>query len=167
MSEKKALKNMPIAMAFVGIIPVVLFAVSTVLLSSMLGERLLLAGAILCLLSGLVKSLGEIIFVLKKKSVEIFNTQSRFLIPLGVGIIAVCLFMNKDKEQFVYVFSCFKSFPADFFLISFGIGIGFMLLADFVLNHDDIRAEWIIRIINIVAQLVLLISVLIVVFFKY
>ena len=76
-------QDFSLGLALFDALPVILFGMGTWLLWKMTGNVIVLAGAVICFLSGMLKVLWKIIVVIRRKNVWPLFIQMRIGMPAG------------------------------------------------------------------------------------
>lgn len=76
------------ALALVALVPVVFFGLSAVRAGSLLHSALFVAGAVMCLISGVVKVLWKGIAAVTRRNIWPMFVQMRVFMPAGFALIA-------------------------------------------------------------------------------
>ena len=95
---KEEYKEYTHGLALFDILPVLLFLMSTVVIYSMFGSPVFLAGAIACFLGGLSKVLWKIIVVLKKKDTAALTGAFRILMFGGFGLMLLSVIISAVSD---------------------------------------------------------------------
>lgn len=150
-----------VALALVDALPVLCFGISMVLLGMVFQSALFIAGAVLCVLAGTGKVLWKLLLAVHRRDVAVLNRQFRFLMSGGFLLILLSLLVNRERISLSVVRENITAFPG---CILFGVGAaGLCLMGVLAIVLDkSIKANWIEQLINLVAQLSILMGVLLV-----
>ena len=151
-----------LALVFVDAIPVLFFALSTILIAARLKNFLFTAGAVLCFSAGFFKVLWKLIVVLHKKNVWLLFVQLRFLMPLGFLLMIFSIVGASFRSQIVWQAVAKKIFlfPQ---IIFFALGILGMILMGvfaFTLDGKNLKSNWIEQITNGISQICIFLGIL-------
>ncbi len=152
--------NFTLSLVIVDAIPVFFFGASAVVISLHFDSKLFLAGALLCLISGMVKVLWKLIVVTAHKNVWPLFLQMRILMPMGFLMILAALLVNHSKIRLASLAAAFCSFPSVIFFVAGIIGMIFMCIFAVKLDSSDLRANWIEQLTNGIAQICIFIGLL-------
>lgn len=149
-----------LSLAIVDAIPVVTFCISMLIIGKIIESKLFALGALLCFCAGAAKVIWKIIVVINKKNIWFFFVQMRIIMPIGLLIIIISLFINSGN--IAYLINGVTSMPSLLFFVFGLICMGLMLIFGFVLDGSKSKNNWIEQCTNIVAQLCFLIGLMIV-----
>lgn len=147
-----------VALTLVDLVPVVLFGLSAVRVGSLLHSGLFVAGAVVCLVSGVVKVLWKGIAAVAKRNIWPMFVQMRVLMPAGFALIVSALIVNRTKLNGAAILAGVTGFPACVFFGLGVLGMALMTVFAFRLDSSDPRANWVEQITNGIAQLCILIG---------
>lgn len=150
-----------VALALVDALPVLCFGISAVLLGMVFQSALFITGAVLCVLAGTGKVFWKLLLAVRRRDVAVLNRQFRFLMSGGFLLILLALLVNRGRISLSVVRENITAFPG---CILFGVGAaGLCLMGVLAIVLDkSIKANWIEQVINLVAQLSILMGVLLV-----
>ncbi len=149
-----------IGMAIVDALPVVCFSASMILVAQMYQSIIFMIGAILCVVAGLGKVLWKFILAITQKDVSILYRQFHFLMPAGFILMIISLVVKRPSWSVIWV--NVSSFPCN---ISFLIAIVAFVIMGILgakMDSSDKKANWIEQIVNLVAEVCILIAVIII-----
>jgi len=158
-------KDYTIGLALVDLAPVLLFLMSGLIMYSMYGSPLLLAGVIACFTGGLCKAVWKIIIVIKRKDFASLTRAFHILMPAGF-ILMILSVPAGGKAAFSGLWRAVTMMPAS---VLFAAGFALMCLMGYLGSHMDssARSNWIEELINTLAQLAVLAGVIVVYFGTY
>lgn len=88
MTKNTVSEGLSAALALVDLVPVVFFGLSAVRAGSLLHSALFVAGAVVCLVSGVVKVLWKGIAAVTRRNIWPMFVQMRVFMPAGFALIA-------------------------------------------------------------------------------
>lgn len=147
-----------VALALVDLVPVVFFGLSAVRAGSLLHSGLFVAGAVVCLVSGVVKVLWKGIAAVAKRNIWPMFVQMRVLMPVGFVLIAAALIVHRGDLSGAAILTGVTGFPACVFFALGALGMVLMTVFAFRLDARDVRANWVEQITNGIAQLCIFIG---------
>ena len=151
-----------ISLALVDMIPVVFFGLSAIRIGSLFSSTLFIIGAVVCLLSGVVKVLWKLIAAACQKNLWPLFVQMRICMPVGFFVMLLALLIDRARLDAAAALAGLVSFPACIF---FGLGVlGMVLMTVFAfrLDSSDPRANWLEQIVNGLAQACIFVGLLLV-----
>ena len=152
MTKDTVPQDFTLGLALFDAVPVILFGMATWLLWKMTGSVIVLAGAVICFLSGMLKVLWKVIVVIQQKNVWPLFMQMRIGMPAGfVLLILSPIFAFASGDLSFFLDGLLRPLPLLFILISV-IGMAGMILCSSKLDSSDLRANWIEQGCNTVAQ---------------
>lgn len=140
-------------LALVDFIPVIFFGVNAIIFGVIIKSPLVIAGAAIACISGVIKCLWKIIAALKQKNVWWMFLQMRIVMPIGMMVVILAAIFNSDKSVYPQMWQGILSFPECIF---FGVGVfSFVLMTifAFALDSKNVRSNWIEQITNSVGQI--------------
>ena len=90
-------QDFSLGLALFDALPVILFGMGTWLLWKMTGNVIVLAGAVICFLSGMLKVLWKIIVVIRRKNVWPLFIQMRIGMPAGFVLLILGMILCSSK----------------------------------------------------------------------
>ena len=145
-------QDFSLGLALFDALPVILFGMGTWLLWKMTGNGIVLAGAVICFLSGMLKVLWKIIVVIRRKNVWPLFIQMRIGMPAGFVLLIFGMILSfAARELDSFLSGLLRPMPLLFIVIS-AIGMMGMILCSSKLDSSDVRANWIEQGCNTVAQ---------------
>ena len=145
-------QDFTLGLALFDALPVILFGMGTWILWKMTGNTIVLAGAVICFLSGILKVLWKIIVVIKRKNVWPLFVQMRIGMPAGFVLLILGMILSfAAGDLSFFLRGLLRPMPLLFFVISV-IGMTGMILCSSKLDPSDVRANWIEQGCNTVAQ---------------
>ena len=157
MSEKLTKDSVPedftLALALVDAIPVIFFGANGIVLYRFFPYALLLAGAILSLISGLVKVLWKVIVVVKRRNVWPMFWQMRIFLPLGFALMVAAVVLHAGQIAWREFLTDLLSLPTVIFMGLGILGIVLMIVWAIVLDNGDKKANWVEQLTNGLSQL--------------
>ncbi len=151
-----------VSLALVDLIPVVFFGLSAIRAGRLFASTWFVAGAVICLVSGVVKVLWKLIAAEFRQNIWPLFVQMRVLMPVGFLLMLAALFIDRRNLNGGAILSGLAAFPACIF---FGLGaVGMVLMAIFAFRLDsgDPRANWLEQAVNGFAQACIFIGLLLV-----
>ena len=152
-------------LALVDLAPVLLFLLSGLIMYSMYGSPLLLAGVIACFTGGLCKAIWKIIIVIRKKDCTALTRAFHILMPAGFALMILSVPAG-GKPAFAGLWRSITMMPASVF---FAAGFALMCFMGYLGSHLDnsARSNWIEEVVNTLAQLAVLAGMIVVYFGTY
>ena len=151
-----------VPMALVDLVPVVFFGLSAVRLGSLFHSTLFVAGAVICLLSGVVKVGWKLIAAVSRKNVWPMFVQMRILMPVGLLALLAALAVDHDGLNGKAMLAGLTGFPACLFFLAGALGMVLMTVFAFRMDSSDPKVNWTEQIVNGLAQLCFFIGLLLV-----
>ena len=151
-----------VSLAVVDLIPVIFFGLSAVRIGQLFQSRLFLLGAIICLVSGVVKVLWKMIAAVSRKNIWPMFVQMRIFMPVGFLMLIAALIIGHEKLNGAAILAGLISFPACIFFAVGVIGMVMMTIFAFRLDSSDPRANWLEQAVNGAAQLCFFIGLMLV-----
>ena len=139
-------------MALVDLIPVVFFGLSAVRVGRLFQSALFVTGALICLLSGVVKVLWKLIAAVSRRNIWPMFVQMRIFMPVGFLLLLAALIAGRAKLCSAAILTGICGFPACVF---FALGAR-------RLDSSDPRANWLEQGVNALAQICIYIGLLLV-----
>ena len=130
-------------MAFVDLLPVVFFGLSAVKAGNLFHSGLFVAGAVVCLLSGVVKVGWKLIAAVSQRNIWPMFVQMRML--NGEAMLAKL-----------------SGFPACLFFLAGALGMILMLVFAFRIDSSDPKVNWMEQTVNSAVQICFSIGLLLV-----
>lgn len=160
MTKDTVPQDFTLGLALFDAVPVILFGMGTWLLWKMTGSVIVLAGAVICFLSGMLKVLWKIIVVIEQKNVWPLFIQMRGGMPAGFVLLILGLVLSFAAGNLSsFLRGLLRPMPLLFILISV-MGMAGMILCSSKLNSSDVRANWIEQGCNTIAQGAFFVSML-------
>ena len=151
-----------LSMALVDLIPVVFFGLSAIRAGSLFHSRLFVAGALVCLVSGLVKVLWKLIAAVSRKNIWPLFVQMRILMPMGFLILLAALIAGRANLHWPAILAGLTCFPACIFFGAGVLGMTLMFVFDFRMDSSDPKVNWLEQGVNGIAQLCFFLGLLLV-----
>lgn len=151
-----------VALALTDMIPVVFFGLSAVRIGSLFHSGLFIAGALVCLASGIVKVLWKLIAAVSRKNIRPMFVQMRIAMPIGFLILIAALITDRAKLGAEAILAGLCGFPACVFFGIGAIGMLLMIIFAFALDSSDSRSNWLEQTVNGAAQICFFIGLLLV-----
>ncbi len=151
-----------ISLALFDLVPVVLFGLCAIRAGSLFHSALFTAGAVVCLVSGIVKVLWKIIAAARKKNVWPMFLQMRIFMPIGFLAMLLALIVDHANLSSAAILAGITGAPACVFFALGAFGMILMCVFAVRLNSSDARSNWIEQITNSLAQLCFFIALLLV-----
>lgn len=135
-------------MAFVDLLPVVFFGLSAVKAGNLFHSGLFVAGAVVCLLSGVVKVGWKLIAAVSQRNIWPMFVQMRVLMPVGFLTIFAALIVDRAG-----LLAKLSGFPACLFFLAGALGMILMLVFAFRMDSSDPKVNWMEQTVNSLAQI--------------
>ena len=140
-------------MAFVDLLPVVFFGLSAVKAGNLFHSGLFVAGAAVCLLSGVVKVGWKLIAAVSKRNIWPMFVQMRILMPAGFLVLLAALIVDRAGLNGEAMLAGLTGFPACIFFLAGALGMILMTVFAFRMDSSDPKVNWTEQIINSLAQI--------------
>ncbi|MCD8103983.1 MAG: alpha/beta hydrolase [Lachnospiraceae bacterium] len=144
--------------ALVDALPVICFSISIALIASMYDSAVFLVGALLCIIAGLGKVLWKLILAAAHKDIQLLYRQFHYLMPGGFVLILLSLIISRPSLSELWKNS--SSFPCNILFLLAIVGFAVMGILGVKMSASDKRANWIEQLVNLAAQLCILLGVL-------
>ena len=151
-----------VPLALTDMIPVVFFGLSAVKLGSMLHSGLFIAGALICLVSGVVKVLWKLIAAVSGKNIWPMFVQMRIAMPIGFLLLPAALIAERANLRGEAILAGLLGFPACAFFGAGALGMILMMIFAFALDSSDVRSNWLEQSVNGAAQICFFVGLLLV-----
>ena len=151
MTKDTVPEGFSVVMALVDLIPVVFFGLSAVRVGRLFQSALFVTGALICLLSGVVKVLWKLIAAVSRRNIWPMFVQMRIFMPVGFLLLLAALIAGILLGIFLIMF--------------FALGaLGMVCMCVFArrLDSSDPRANWLEQGVNALAQICIYIGLLLV-----
>lgn len=142
-----------VKLALVDLIPVVFFGLSAVRVGSLFHSALFIAGAALCLVSGIVKVLWKGIVAVSGRNVWPLFVQMRVAMPVGFALLLAAVIAGRARLSGAAILAEVTGFPACIFFGLGVLGMALMTVFAFRLDSGDPRSNWLEQGVNGLAQL--------------
>lgn len=162
MTKDTVPEGFSVPMALVDLVPVVFFGLSAVRLGSLFHSALFVAGALICLLSGVVKVGWKLIAAVSGKNIWPMFVQMRILMPIGFLALLAALVADRDGLNGEAMLAGLTAFPACLFFLAGALGMVLMTVFAFRMDSSDPGVNWTEQIVNGLAQLCFFIGLLLV-----
>lgn len=162
MTKDTVPEGFSVPLAVVDLIPVVFFGLSAIRIGRLFHSTLFVIGALICLLSGVVKVLWKLVAAVKHRNIWPMFVQMRILMPVGFLLLLAALWIGRADLNGAAILAGLTGFPACIF---FGLGaLGMVCMCVFArrLDSSDPRANWIEQGVNGLAQACIFIGLLLV-----
>ena len=136
-----------VPMALVDLIPVVFFGLSAVKAGSLFHSTLFMAGATVCLLSGIVKVGWKLIAAVSQRNIWPMFVQMRILMPIGFLTMLIALVVDRAGLNGEAV-------------LAGALGMILMLVFAFRMDSSDLKVNWMEQAVNSLAQICFFIGLL-------
>ena len=146
MTRETIPKGFSAPMAFVDLLPVVFFGFSAVKAGNLFHSGLFVAGAVVCLLSGVVKVGWKLIAAVSQRNIWPMFVRMRVLMPVGF----LTMFAALNGEAMLAKLS---GFPACLFFLAGALGMILMLVFAFRMDSSDPKVNWMEQTVNSLAQI--------------
>lgn len=160
MTKDTVPEGFSVSMALVDLLPVLFFGLSAMTAGRLFHSALIVAGALVCLLSGVVKVLWKLIAAVSRRNIWPMFVQMRILMPLGFALMLAALIADRAKLSFPTMLAGLTRFPACVFFAAGALGMTLMLVFAFCWDSSDARVNWQEQTVNAAAQLCILIGLL-------
>ena len=140
-----------LGLALVDLMPVLLFLMSGLIMYSMYGSPILLAGVLFCFIGGLCKAIWKLIIVVRRKDHHGLTRAFHILMPAGFALMILSVPAG-GRAALTGLWRSLTMMPAALF---FAAGLCLMCLMGYLGSHMDssARSNWTEELINILAQL--------------
>ena len=142
-----------VPMALVDLIPVVFFSLSAVKAGSLFHSTLFMAGAVICLLSGVVKVGWKLIAAVSQRNIWPMFVRMRVLMPVGFLTMFAALIVDRAGLNGEAMLAKLSGFPACIFFLAGALGIILMLVFAFRMDSSDPKVNWMEQTVNSLAQI--------------
>lgn len=153
-------ESFSVLLALTDMIPVVFFGLSAVKLGDMLHSGLFIAGAVICLVSGVIKVLWKLIAAVSGKNIWPMFVQMRIAMPVGFLILIAALIAGRANLSGAAILAGLLGFPACVFFGIGALGMLLMMIFAFTLDSSDPRSNWLEQAVNGAAQICFFIGLL-------
>lgn len=162
MTKDTVPEGFSVVMALVDLIPVVFFGLSAVRVGRLFQSSLFVTGALICLLSGVVKVLWKLIAAVSRRNIWPMFVQMRIFMPVGFLLLLAALIAGRAKLCSAAILAGICGFPACVFFALGALGMVCMCVFARRLDSSDPRANWLEQGINALAQICIYIGLLLV-----
>lgn len=165
MTKDTVPEGVSVVMALVDLIPVVFFGLSAVRVGRLFQSALFVTGALICLLSGVVKVLWKLIAAVSRRNIWPMFVQMRIFMPVGFLLLLAALIAGRAKLRSAAILAGICGFPACVFFALGALGaLGMVCMCVFArrLDSSDSRANWLEQGVNALAQICIYIGLLLV-----
>ena len=162
MTRETIPEGFSVLMALVDLIPVVFFGLSAVKAGSLFHSTLFMAGATVCLLSGIVKVGWKLIAAVSQRNIWPMFVQMRILMPIGFLTMLIALVVDRAGLNGEAVLAGLTGFPACLFFLAGALGMILMLVFAFRMDSSDLKVNWMEQAVNSLAQICFFIGLLLV-----
>lgn len=162
MTKETIPEGFSVPMALVDLIPVVFFGLSAIKVGSLFHSTLFMAGATICLLSGVVKVGWKLIAAVSQRNIWPMFVQMRVLMPVGFLAMLVALVVDRAGLNGKAMLTGLTGFPACIFFLAGAFGMVLMTIFAFRMDSSDPKVNWTEQIVNGLAQLCFFIGLLLV-----
>jgi hypothetical protein len=139
--------------AFVDLLPVVFFGLSAVKAGNLFHSGLFVAGAVVCLLSGVVKVGWKLIAAVSQRNIWPMFVQMRVLMPVGFLTMFAALIVDRAGLNGEAKLAKRSGFPACLFFLAGALGMILMLVFAFRMDSSDPKVNWMEQTVNSLAQI--------------
>lgn len=112
MTKDTVPEGFSVVMALVDLIPVVFFGLSAVRVGRLFQSALFVTGALICLLSGVVKVLWKLIAAVSRRNIWPMFVQMRIFMPVGFLLLLAALIAGRAKLCSAAILAGICGFPA-------------------------------------------------------
>ena len=162
MTKDTVPEGFSVPMALVDLVPVVFFGLSAVKAGSLFHSGLFVAGAVVCLLSGVVKVGWKIIAAVSQRNIWPMFVQMRVLMPAGFLMLLAALVVDRAGLNGEAMLAGLTGFPACLFFLAGALGMILMLVFAFRMDSSDPKVNWMEQAVNSAAQICFFIGLLLV-----
>ncbi len=162
MTRETIPEGFSVPMALVDLIPVVFFGLSTMKVGSLFHSTLFIAGAAVCLLSGVVKVGWKLIAAVSQRNIWPMFVQMRILMPVGFLTMFTALVVDRAGVNGEAMLAGVTCFPACLFFLAGALGMILMLVFAFRMDSSDPKVNWMEQTVNSFAQICFFIGLLLV-----
>ena len=135
------------------LIPVIFFGLSAIRIGSLFHSTLFVIGAVICLVSGVVKVLWKLIAAVAKKNILLMFVQMRIFMPIGFIVLITALIVDRANLNGSAILAGLLSFPSCIFFAIGVIGMILMTVLAFKADSSNPKVNLTEQIINTTAQL--------------
>lgn len=160
MKKNEIPEGFTLPLAFMDLVPVLFFSITMISLVRRFHPAGFVIGAVLIVISGILKVLWKIILAAGKINIPILSRQLRFLMPAGFVLLTAALVVCREDWSPQAVAAHILSFPAILFFIFGEAGIVGMIYYSAHLDRNDARANWTEEITNAFAQFFFMLAAL-------
>ena len=153
MTKDTVPEGFSVPMALVDLVPVVFFGLSAVKAGSLFHSGLFVAGAVVCLLSGVVKVGWKLIAAVSQRNIWPMFVQMRVLMPAGFLMLLVALVVDRAELNGEAMLAKLSGFPACLFFLAGALGMILMLVFAFRVDSSDPKVNWMEQAVNSLAQI--------------
>ena len=146
-----------IQLAVLDAVPVLLFSITTAVLSGKINQPIFTVGAILCICAGLGKVIWKLVLALGGPDIPILGAQLRYVMP--AGFLLMIIGAIRSNTTGVLIQNAVKM-PSVLFFIIGCVGMLLMVFCAKRFGRKDGRGYWIEESINCCLQASILIGVL-------
>lgn len=151
-----------VPLAIFDLMPVIFFGLSAIRAGSLFHSTLFVIGAVICLVSGVVKVLWKLIAAVAKKNIWLMFIQMRIFMPIGFIILITALIVDRANLNGSAILSGLLSFPSCIFFAIGVIGMILMTVLAFKADSSNPKVNWTEQIINTTAQLCFFVGLMLV-----
>ena len=162
MTRETIPEGFSVLMALVDLIPVVFFGLSAVKAGSLFHSTLFMAGAAICLLSGVVKVGWKLIAAISQRNIWPMFVQMRILMPVGFLTMLTALVVDRAGLNGEAMLEGLTGLPACLFFLAGALGMILMLVFAFRTDSSDPKVNWMEQTVNSLAQVCFFIGLLLV-----
>lgn len=139
MTKDTVSEGFSVVMALVDLIPVVFFGLSAVRVGRLFQSALFVTGALICLLSGVVKVLWKLIAAVSRRNIWPMFVQMRIFMPVGFLLLLAALIAGRAKLCSAAILAGICGFPACVFFALGALGMVCMCVFARRLDSSDPR----------------------------
>ena len=114
---------------------------------------LFVAGAVVCLLSGVVKVGWKLIAAVSQRNIWPMFVQMRVLMPVGFLTMFAALIVDRAGLNGEAMLAKLSGFPACLFFLAGALGMILMLVFAFRMDSSDPKVNWMEQTVNSLAQI--------------
>lgn len=151
-----------VTLALTDLIPVIFFGLSAVMVGSLFHSGIFVFGALICLVSGVVKVIWKLIAAVSKKNIWWIFVQMRILMPFGFLVLIAALIHDRANLSGAAVISGLLGFPACVFFAAGALVMVMMCVFALRMDSSDPKSNAIEQVTNSVAQICFFVGLMLV-----
>ena len=151
-----------LTLALVDLVPVIFFGLSAVRVGNLFHSGIFMFGAVVCMLSGLIKVLWKIIAALSQKNIWPMFIQMRIFMPIGFLLMILALFVDQRNLNASAAIAGILSFPSSVLFALGFLGMAMMFVFAFRMDSSDPKVNWLEQITNSVSQILIFVGLMLI-----